>query len=50
MIRLATSISLDQRRKPRTLGYNGDHSDDVSGVYRRWRDNSAVVTFNGVTP
>lgn len=50
MIRLATSISLDQRRKPRTLGYNGDSSDDAGGVYRRWRDNSAVVTFDGVTP
>ncbi len=51
MMYLATSISVDQRRKSRTVGYNGDGSDDAEDSRRgRHGYDGTIVTFNDVIP
>lgn len=47
---LPGAILLDSKRRPRTLGYNGDQSDDLYRGGRWWRGEPGGFTVNGVVP
>lgn len=46
---LPGAILLDGKRRPRTLGYNADMSDDLHRPSKWWRGDGSV-TYNGVVP
>lgn len=51
--RLATSISMDRQKRPQTLGYNADYSDQLNrGLHRNPREFTttfAPITYNGAS-
>lgn len=52
--RLAASISMDRQKRPQTLGYNGDRSDELEAGYgtgtRRHGYGNVLIQVNGSDP
>lgn len=52
--RLAASISMDRQKRPQTLGYNGDRSDELEAGYgagqRRRNFGTVILQVNGSDP
>lgn len=49
-VRLMASISMDQKNKAISLGYNADRSDGWDWRDYRWNHGLSPITFNGVQP